>query len=301
MSTDSAALRGVHTPTPGAVDPIQASAMGDRRFQLLRQVHASHSHLVFKGYDRQSGEPVAYKVARAPGARPAGPPHGPAAEGELLATHAGRYLPRALAWGEREDGREYLATAWCAGTTLERLMDTDTPITPPRILGLALALTHALETLHRRGRVHGDLSPDNVLVGPLGGAVLLDLGLSSEVGTRSGDRPRWGTPAYVAPESWEDPPHDVRADLYSLGCVLHELTAGVHPFARAATWGAGPLAWAHAHRVGTPDLPPAHLAPGLRRLLSDLVSRATCDRPASAAAVRARLRRLIAESPHRSL
>jgi len=96
-------------------------------------------------------------------------------------------------------------------------------------LGLVVQLCRALAYVHRRGVVHHDLKPANVLVTTGQDndmlAKVLDFGLASAVAA-----PLMGTPAYMAPERWLGHAVDHRADLYSLGILCYEMLCQRHPF-----------------------------------------------------------------------
>src|SRR5262249_46348134 len=98
-------------------------------------------------------------------------------------------------------------------------------------VALGLRLGDALGAAHARGIVHRDLKPSNIVLsgGSLEGAVLVDFGLATLPGalraTLSGAVV--GTPAYMAPEQAQGRRElDARADVFALGCVLHECLAG---------------------------------------------------------------------------
>lgn len=105
----------------------------------------------------------------------------------------------------------------------------------------ALSLLDALHRVHALGVIHCDLKPSNVLVGPLGQAVLLDFGIADV------PRNRWtelapeggwvGTAAYLAPEVLLGDPPSRASDLYAVGMMLYESLAGVraHPEASPRT------------------------------------------------------------------
>lgn len=99
--------------------------------------------------------------------------------------------------------------------------------TPQQVLALGHQVLSALEFLGRRGLVHGDLKPSNVLVDAAGVARVLDFGLAVTVGS-SGTIS--GTPATMAPEVARGAERDQRSDLYSLGVMLYEAIAGRNPF-----------------------------------------------------------------------
>lgn len=108
-------------------------------------------------------------------------------------------------------------------------------------LGDVLEVVHQLATtlasLHRVGVVHGDLSPDNVLLRPDRQPVMVDFGSVTYVSRDApskerlvGSPPMQGTAGYAAPELIRGSAIDQRADLYSLGCIAYELVAGQPPF-----------------------------------------------------------------------
>ncbi|MFN7971911.1 MAG: protein kinase [Acidobacteriota bacterium] len=103
-----------------------------------------------------------------------------------------------------------------------------------RKLEIVRAVCDVLAFLHGEGVVHGDLKPDNVLLRSDGTPVLVDFGLVerfSADGRETLDHrvAPAGTLEYMAPEVACGKPIDARADLYAVGCILHELLAGAPP------------------------------------------------------------------------
>ncbi len=135
------------------------------------------------------------------------------------------HIVRALEAGERE-GRPYLAVEYLSGGAL-----SDEPALGwRRAIALAKELASALVHLAERGIVHRDLSPDNVMLDAAGRAKLIDFGVASrtpESGTLAGNI------AYSSPEQLEGRAVDARADVFSLGVLLHELVTGERLFRRA--------------------------------------------------------------------
>ena len=92
-------------------------------------------------------------------------------------------------------------------------------------------LCTGLEYAHERGIIHRDLKPENVVVTNNGTAKLMDFGLARSIASRyTMDGMVEGTVFYLAPEQALGQEIDQRADLYSLGVIMYELTTGELPF-----------------------------------------------------------------------
>jgi hypothetical protein len=101
---------------------------------------------------------------------------------------------------------------------------------------IGAALARALAHAHRRGIVHRDVKPNNILVTPYGRPMLVDFNIAASRSSLT-PSPFGGTPRYAAPEQllalagrMPTESVDARADLYSLGAVLFELIAGHLPY-----------------------------------------------------------------------
>jgi serine/threonine protein kinase len=139
-----------------------------------------------------------------------------------------------------DDHGGYLVSELVRGHTLGHLLE-DGRLSDQDILRIGVALCDALEYAHRRGVVHRDVKPSNVLVpdapvSSAGMAKLTDFGVARLVGgdslTRTGDV--IGTTAYMAPEQAEGREAQPCADLYSLALVIYEALTGINPLAVTA-------------------------------------------------------------------
>jgi hypothetical protein len=128
----------------------------------------------------------------------------------------------------------FFTMAWIAGPTLRELLRDRYPtLWPPERIAFAIDLTRqilgALDFLHARGFVHRDIKPSNVMLDRHGVVKVIDFGLlaeSRQAGAANIDLRAAGTPPYAAPEQLRGEMPSPAADLYSLGVVLAEMTAG---------------------------------------------------------------------------
>jgi serine/threonine protein kinase len=123
-------------------------------------------------------------------------------------------------------GPNYLVMELVEGETIaQRLKQGPMPLETVCRYGLQIAA--ALVEAHDKGIVHRDLKPGNVMIAK-SGVKVLDFGLakSGQDETVTGSHVVVGTPAYMAPEQKEGKPADARSDIYSFGCMLHEMSTG---------------------------------------------------------------------------
>ena len=106
-------------------------------------------------------------------------------------------------------------------------------LTPPRALQVLAEVCDAVQFAHSRGVIHGDIKPGNILLDADGKVKLADFGLARLMVQGGGNTDSWtpmGTPEYAAPELYDkNAAPDHRADLYSIGVVLHEMLTGLPP------------------------------------------------------------------------
>jgi len=142
--------------------------------------------------------------------------------------------------GEHE-GAPWIAMDYLRGTDLKRVLAERGPLSADVALQYAVQATEALVAAHDAGVIHRDLKPSNLLITPEGRVVLVDFGIAKRRNeAREGDvltsaQEIIGTPAYLSPEQLEHGLADERSDVWSLGCVLYEMLAGVPPFGKGGS------------------------------------------------------------------
>ena len=133
----------------------------------------------------------------------------------------------------REPDNAYLVMRWLRGGNLAQSIQMHGAWAVTDIARLLDQVAAALTVAHRNGIVHQDLTPVNILLDEENNALLADFGIAKDLvraATTDEHEPRFGAPAYMAPEQILRDPITPQTDIYSLGIVLYELLTGQVPF-----------------------------------------------------------------------
>jgi eukaryotic-like serine/threonine-protein kinase len=132
------------------------------------------------------------------------------------------------------NGRYFLVMEYIEGKTIGTLLSEQGPMPPATAARLLRQVALGLEHAHRKGLIHRDVNPYNILVTHDGTAKLADLGLAialAEEDRVTRDGATVGTFDYVAPEqARQSRAADIRSDIYSLGCTIYHMCTGRVPF-----------------------------------------------------------------------
>ena len=191
-------------------------------------------------------------------------------------------------FGATTAGLLYMVMEHIDGFTLSQTLRKQGPFAPGRAADIVRQIATGLQAAHRKGFVHRDLKPGNVMLmddeieGEL--VKLMDFGLVSIVSPDENhtqltqDGQFFGTPMYMAPEQITGHPVTPATDLYALGVILHQMLSGEPPF----TGDVKKLAFQHV-QTDPPTLDSSY--GGLADLSRTLMAKSVEDRPADAAEV----------------
>ena len=203
----------------------------------------------------------------------------------------------------REGGRTMLVLEDPGGEPLERLLGV--PLETDHFLRLAIDITVALGRLHRRGLLHKDIKPANIMVNCTDGqARLTGFGIASRA-PRERQAPGppetiAGTLAYMAPEQTGrmNRSIDSRSDLYALSVTFYQMLTGSLPFTAA-----DPMEWVHCHIARKP-LPPSERSKNIpvpvSEIIMKLLAKTAEERYRTAAGLERDLRRCLAAGEARA-
>ena len=202
----------------------------DGRYRIIRRLGAGGMAEVYCAEDSQLGRQVALKLLYRRFAEDAEFVERFRREASAA---AGLQHPNVVQVFDRGewDSTYYIAMEYIPGRTLKQVVQDHGALEPTLAADLTIQILKAARFAHRRGVVHRDLKPQNVLVDEEGRAKVADFGIAragaSDM-TETGSV--MGTAQYLSPEQAQGLPVDLRSDLYSIGVILYELLTGVVPF-----------------------------------------------------------------------
>ena len=143
-------------------------------------------------------------------------------------------------FGISEEHVPYLIMEYIDGTNLAAILDKEHRLPARRIVNICIQICAGLAHAHKKGIVHCDLKPSNILMlgsGSKETVKIVDFGLAQDLPTKITVESRStdqffvnGTPLYMSPEQCIGTAIDARSDIYSLGCILYEALTGVNVF-----------------------------------------------------------------------
>jgi len=221
---------------PGVVD--QTGRVLGGRYRLVARIGSGSSAEVWQAEDVALGRSVAVKVLLPALARDPGFVRRLEAEAHAAALLTHPHIARVYDWGDADEA--YLVMELLGGGSLRSLLDAGSRLSPLQAARLVAEAASGLAYAHRRGIVHRDVKPANLLFDDEGRVVVADFGLAralAEAGWTEPDGRVLGTARYASPEQAVGKPAGERSDVYSLALVAVEAVTGSAPFGAETTLG----------------------------------------------------------------
>jgi beta-lactam-binding protein with PASTA domain len=209
---------------------IESGTVIDGRYEVLSRIGTGGMADVYLARDQLLGRQVAVKLLH----------HRFAEDQEFVerfrreaSSAASLSHPNVVAIFDRGewDGTYYIAMEYLPGRSLKAVVRERGPLEPAAAIDIVIQILHAARFAHRRGVIHRDLKPHNVILDEEGRAKVTDFGIAragaSDM-TLTGSI--MGTAQYLSPEQAQGHAVSASSDIYAVGIVLYELLTGVVPF-----------------------------------------------------------------------
>ena len=255
-------------------------ALIDGRYKVLSRLGAGGMADVFLAEDNQLGRKVALKLLHRRFAEDPGFVERFRREAQAA---AGLQHPNVVSVYDRGayDGTYYIAMEYLPGRTLKQLIRQEAPLDSVRAINITLQILKAARFAHRRGVIHRDLKPHNVIIDDGDHAKVTDFGIAragaSDM-TETGSI--MGTAQYLSPEQAQGHAVSAGSDLYSIGVILYELVTGRVPFDAEAA-----VTIAIKHVSEAPPAPSQfnpNIPPELEQVILWALNKNPIDRPTDA-------------------
>ncbi|HEY6209583.1 MAG TPA: serine/threonine-protein kinase, partial [Gemmatimonadales bacterium] len=250
---------------------LESGAVLQDRYEVLREVGRGGYSVVYAARDRQLGQTVALKLLMPPPAAARLARERMRREVQVV---RGLTHPNIVAVYDFVDAgaRSFIVMEYVAGPDLQVRVRDRGPLSPEEAGRLGQDVAAALDAAHRRGILHRDVKPQNVLLDPDGRARLTDFGSAKleTLGTLTQTGGLVGTLDYAAPEVIAGRRGDARSDIYGLGVTLHFALAARLPERPSPHLPAPPAPEGYRPRAFRPDLPV---------WLDSVIARATAAEP----------------------
>src|SRR5579863_1172665 len=249
---------------------MQIEVLGER-YQLQEPIGRGGMATIYRGRDMRMERVVAIKVLRE--VYSTDPKFVTRFQREAKAASVLQHpnIVQVYDYGQT-DGNYFIVMELIEGTDLRRYLRSRGVLAVDRAIIIAHDVALGLGAAHRRGIVHRDVKPQNILVGKDGSIKLTDFGIASVYKDINAERltttgMTLGTVQYYAPEQAQGEIVSPAADVYALGIVMFEMLTGRTPFD-----GDTPVAVAMQHIQDEP-VPPSQYNPGIPPALEEIILR----------------------------
>lgn len=169
-----------------------------------------------------------------------------------------------------DGGVYYIVMEFIEGLTLKNIIEKDGRINESEAVQYAIQLCSALSAAHKKGIIHRDIKPHNILIDYNKRVKLTDFGIAKSISSvEEQENKVIGSVHYISPEQVKGERIDSRSDIYSLGIVLYEMVTGVLPHTGGKTVS---VALKHINEQITP---PAEVSSDISSALNYIILKAT--------------------------
>lgn len=268
-----------------AIDPKMRELIGDHsigRYKYISKIGSGGMGVVHKVLDLKTNTVVAMKILREGLSSSGKAIDRFFREARIAATLHHRNIVNILDYNISNNyGQSYIAMEFVDGPSLrdviERKFADTVDISNDDILQALVwvsQLCDALDATHKKGIIHRDIKPDNILIGPNDHVKITDFGIVHiEEATFTPTGALIGTPRYMSPEQVHGGRIDARSDIYAVGIIIYELLIGSPPFI------SGDISYQQVNVLPTPPMeicPAIH--PSVNRIIMKCLEKAPADR-----------------------
>lgn len=259
-----------------------AGTIVDNRYALLRELGSGGMGTVYQARELELDRIVAIKILHSTLQTEEQNRLRFEREGKVLACVSHAHLLRFYRFGLWKHRWLYIAMEYVEGRSLRQLLLEQPELSIERCINITVQACEAMESAHRSGIVHRDLSSNNIMLLDRQDDFIkvIDFGLSLLAGSDAEKDQRLtgtgvliGSLYYMSPEQCSGKKADQRSDIYALGCILYQLLAGIPPFDAP-----NPIALIYQHTSGVP-LPLSNFRKDLPAGLENLTLRAMAKEP----------------------
>jgi serine/threonine-protein kinase len=258
---------------------MELEVLGDR-YELQEPIGRGGMATIYRAVDLRMGRTVAAKILRE--VYSSDPKFVTRFQREARAASALQHpnIVQVFDYGQSGDSY-YIVMEFVEGADLRRYLKKRGMLDNERAIEIAHDVALGLGAAHKRGIVHRDVKPQNIMLNDSGMVKLTDFGIASMYKDAEAERltttgMTLGTVQYYAPEQAQGEIVSPAADIYAMGIVLYEMLAGRTPFD-----GETPVAVAMRHIQDIPDPPSRYnprISPGLERIILRCLEKDPRDR-----------------------
>ena len=263
------------TPPDEELNALRRATGG--RYRIVRRLGSGGMAHVYYGEHILLARPLAAKVLYAHLARDPEMRERFRREAEASSALVHPHICSILDYGE-VDQTVYLVMPYLGGGSLADVLVRDRTVQPTRAAEIAVQVASALDYAHRRGIVHRDIKPDNVLFDDDGHVLITDFGIATArfQSRLTGTGRAMGTPHYMSPEQAMGKMVDGRSDLYAVGIMLYEMMLGFPPFDGADSYSIG---YKQVHEMPVaPEIVDSRTPAGLSAIIMKCLAKSAADR-----------------------